>query len=417
MFKAIRLKEYLIYLFALIFPISGAMSNIILGLLIIISIFEKNFKEKFKIIKNNKLVWILYAIPILIFISTLFSSTSSHGFFMNSGIDNEYEFIFKHFIWLNFLFLILITSNFNLQQTIKMFLIGMFFSEIISYSIFFHIIDLNYFKNLGLLTQKSSYTDPSPFMHHSFYSIYLAISIILILDNLKNLKHIYKFIAIIFLLSATTNLFLNGGRVGQIAFFIGIILYSYKKFKNIKILSMITLILFLTFIIAFNFSPIFKKRISMAYNDINKVISHQNFGSSWGQRIAADITTIKIMINNPKYIIFGFGAGDAKKIFFKKGKENAPNEIKYLNGYSHLHNQFLQLWIDGSIISLFLIILFFYFLYKCNSSALTLGVIGIISFSFIADVIWYRPQTYILILFISAILCKLNPNKKEVKHA
>jgi len=415
--KIVNSKKNLIYLYALIFPISGALSNIILGLLIIFSIIENHFKEKLNIIKNNKLVWIIYAIPFLIFISTLFSPTSSNGFFMNSGIDNEYEFIFKHFIWLNFLFLILITSNFDIQQTIKMFLIGMFFSEIISYSIFFHIIDLNYFKNLGLLTQKSSYNDPSPFMHHSFYSIYLAVSIILILDNLDKFKNIYKLISIIFLLSATTNLFLNGGRVGQIAFFIGIILYIYKKFGNIKIISITTLILFLIFITAFNFSPIFKSRINLAYDDINKVISEKNFGSSWGQRIAADITTIKIMIHNPKYIIFGFGAGNAKEIFFKKGKENAPNEIKYLNGYSHLHNQFLQLWVDGSIISLILIILFFYFLYKCNPSPLTLGFIGIISFSFIADVMWYRPQTYVLILFISAILCKLNQNQKEAKYA
>ena len=415
--KIVNSKKNLIYLYALIFPISGALSNIILGLLIILSIIENHFKEKLNIIKNNKLVWIIYAIPFLIFISTLFSPTSSNGFFMNSGIDNEYEFIFKHFIWLNFLFLILITSNFDIQQTIKMFLIGMFFSEIISYSIFFHIIDLNYFKNLGLLTQKSSYNDPSPFMHHSFYSIYLAVSIILILDNLDKFKNIYKLISIIFLLSATTNLFLNGGRVGQIAFFIGIILYIYKKFGNIKIISITTLILFLIFITAFNFSPIFKSRINLAYDDINKVISEKNFGSSWGQRIAADITTIKIMIHNPKYIIFGFGAGNAKEIFFKKGKENAPNEIKYLNGYSHLHNQFLQLWVDGSIISLILIILFFYFLYKCNPSPLTLGFIGIISFSFIADVMWYRPQTYVLILFISAILCKLNQNQKEAKYA
>ena len=400
------LKAYLIYFYSLVFPVSAAFSNIILGLLIICSLLERNLKEKFKVIKNNKLVLIIYAIPLLLFISTILSSTASHGFFMNSGINNEYEFIIKHFIWLNFLFLILMTSKFDIQKVIKMFLIGIFFSETISYLVFFHIIDINYFKKIGLLYRHIAYNNPSPFMHHSFYSIYLAVSIILIFDNLSKLKGIFKIISMTFLFSATMNLFLNGGRIGQIAFFIGVILYVYKKYKNVKLFIFTIIVLSFVFMLAYKISPIFKTRANMAYNGITKVVLHKNYGSSWGRRIAADIAVLKIMLNNPKYILFGFGAGNAKKVFFEKGEKNASSEINFIKNFSHVHNQYFQLWIDGSILAFLLIFLFFYFLYRYNPSALTLSFIGIISFSFIADVIWYRPQTYILILFMSAILYK-----------
>jgi len=113
------------------------------------------------------------------------------------------------------------------------------------------------------------------------------------------------------------------------------------------------------------------------------------------------------ILKEPKNFIFGLGAGDAKKKFFEYAKKQDKNIYKTIKIVKHLHNQYLQLWMDGSILAFLLIILYFIYLYKYSPIPLTAGFIAIYAFSFIADVMLYRPKTYILFLFISAVLIKL----------
>jgi O-antigen ligase len=408
-------KNVALIAYAFVFPISLAASNAVLAIAFICWVIEGGWREKWEIIKNNKLVWILYAIVFLIFISTLFSHSCKHGFLISSGYKNEYQFLIKHFLWLNTLFLILITSKIDVKKLLSSFLLGMFFSEVVSYLIFFHLIDVNYFKKLGLLYKKSAYLDPSPFMHHSFYSLFLAVSILLIFDNLNRFKGVFKIISILFLISATVNLFINGGRAGQFALIFGALGYALFKYKKIKALLITFIVLIAVFLSAYNFSVVFKNRINLAFSDIKK-LKHQNYGSSWGQRVASNIAFVKIVLNNPKIFVFGCGAGDAKEVFFKEGKKLAPLEIKYLKNYQHLHNQYFQLWCDGSILAFILVLLYFFYLYKYAPSPLSIGIISIFMFSFLADVMFYRPRPYILLLFISAVLIKLSSSGYETSN-
>jgi len=399
-------KNYLIVLFAFVFPISIAAANIILGFMLICWLLEGNWREKTTIIKTNKLIWIIFAIPILIVVSTLFSGTITEGFFVNSGIKNEFQFV-KRLFWLNTLFLILATSKFDYKKVLSAFLMGMFFSEIISYLIFFDLVDVEKLKSLKLLSRMAATNDPSPFMHHSFYSLFLAVSILLILDNLNKFSGIFKFFSLIFLISATVNLFINGGRTGQFALIFGVIVYVFLKYKKIKPLIISMIVLFFFILSAYKFSPIFKTRADMALSNIKKVYIKNDYKSSWGQRLAANISFIKIIMNNPKIFLFGCGAGEAKKVFFKEGEKYAPHHIKFIKNYSHLHNQFFQLWCDGSILAFLLIVFYFVLLYKYSPLPLTASIIVIIAFSFISDIMWYRPKTYLLILFVSAILLSI----------
>ncbi len=402
-----KIKNFLLIIFAFVFPISLAAANILLGILTFCWILEGNWKFKFKKIKNNKLIWIIYLIPFILGVSTLLSSSSTNGFLVSSGYKNEYQFIFKHFLWLNTLFLILITSEVDTKKLLSSFLLGMFFSEVVSYLIFFHLIDINFFKNLGLLSRGVKYYDPSPFMNHTFYSLFLAVSILIILDNLKNFKGLFKILAIIFLISATINLFINGGRTGQIAFVIGTIIYIvfyYKKF--IYFLVSIFLISGI-FFMAFNFSPVFKSRVQYTFNDMNALIKNHNYSNSWGARVGLNIIGFYVLFDNPKNFLLGLGAGDAKLKYNQYANKNYKDIFKDFKDKIHLHNQYLQLWVDGGILAVLMILLYFYFLYKYAPIPLTLAVIIIFAFSCIADVMLYRPKPYILFLFISAVLVKL----------
>ncbi|MEO1958273.1 MAG: O-antigen ligase family protein [Nautiliaceae bacterium] len=323
---------------------------------------------------------------------------------MNSGIRNEYQFLIKHFLWLNTLFLILITSNIDYKKVLSAFLFGMLFSEVVSYLIFFDLINWQKLKSLHLLIKGASPFDPSPFMHHSFYSIFLAVSILIIFDKLKYFKGFLKLISVFFLVSATINLFINGGRLGQIALIFGVLVYALIKYKNYKAFIGAFFILTIIFFLAYNFSVNFKDRINYSLRDLKIVFNHKDFHNSWGQRIGADIVFLKIILNSPKKFILGCGAGDAKEIFFKEGKKVAPLEIKYLKNYLHLHNQYFQLWCDGGIVTFLLVIVYFFYLYKYSPLPITAAFISILAFSFIGDVILYRPKTYLFFIFMSFIL-------------
>jgi len=401
-----KVKNYLLIAFAFIFPISLAAANILLATSFICWLVEGRWREKVKVIKKNKLIWIIYAWPLLLAISTFFSSSITHGFFMNSGIKNEYQFIVQHFLWLNTIFLILITSKIDYKKLLSAFLFGMLFSEIVSYLIYFKIINWKALKSAGLLTKSVSPFDPSPFMHHTFYSLFLTIAILLIFDNLKNFRGIIKIFSMVFLVSATINLFINGGRTGQLALIFGVLVYAINKYKSYKAFFKAFFLLISIFIIAYNFSYIFKKRMNMGINGLENVYLHNNFESSWGKRIAGNIIFTKIVLNNPKIFVLGCGAGEAKEKFLEFAKAYDMKMYLAIKNFVHLHNQYFQLWCDGSILAVVLIILYFIYLYKYAPSPLTLSIIVVFAFSFIADVMLYRPKTYMLFLFISALLLK-----------
>jgi O-antigen ligase len=382
-----------------------AGTNILLGIALLCWILEGDYGKKWEFLKQNKLIWIIYSIILLLLISAFFSHSKMDGFAMSKGLANSYIFIVKHFIWLSFLLPILLTSDVDYKKLVGAFLFGVFFSEIVSYLVYFHIIDINYFKKLGLLSRAIRYHDPSPFMHHSFYSVFLAITILFILEHITKFRNIFfKIISGLFLISATINLFINGGRVGQIAFIIGIVIYVIGKFKKWKTFLITALILSGILFSAYKYSPIFHSRVNLALSDIEKA-KQGRFNTSWGQRIGLDIVASHLFFNFP-YFFTGLGMGDAKKEFMEFAKEHYPKIWRAIRNQSHLHNQYFQLWSDGSIVAMVLILLYFIYLYKLAPSPLTLGVIAVFAFSFIADVFLYRPKTYVLFLFISAILIK-----------
>jgi len=406
-----KIINYLLILFAFIFPISISGANFIIVLLIVIWILEGDFKSKFKKLKENKLITILILLEITLIISSLLSNSFSNAFFVRHSLHNILTFYLKYFSFYIMFFIVFYTSikKEYIEKLISAFLFGMLFSEIVSYSIYFNVIDIDYFKAKGFIHRSAFPWNPSPFMHHSFYTIFLSVAILLIFDNLFRIKNkILIFFSVLFLCSAVTNLFLNGGRLGQVAFVVSFLVYIFFKFKNIKLFFLgivgISLILF----IAFKFSPVFNKRVNLAVSNINQIVSHQNFHTSWGERIGADFISFKILTSNYKDFLFGLGAGDAKKEYFNFAKKNYPKIYKQINNLIHVHNQFFQLWIDGGIFAFILMILYFIYLYKLSPMPLTIGIIIVFIIGFLGDVLLYRPKTFLLLIFISVILMNLS---------
>ncbi len=344
--KRINYKKYISYLligYAFSFPISKAATNLFEILAILLWIAEGNWKEKFALYKNN-----LLSIAIALLIGFSLLSILWHG---NAELTFRYVAKYRHL-----LIIFVFYSSFDKKYTshiISAFLLGMFLSEMMSYAIFFELI---HYKNI-------SPHDPSPFMSHMTYSTVLAFTINVLLVKFfyeKNLK--YKLFYIFFFLTATANLFINGGRTGQIIFIILILVTIFSSVQHkIRAFTISIGLIFLTFFLAYNFSTNFNNRANQLYTDMHNVVIDNNYNGSAGARIALTIVGTNTFIDHP---LLGTGIAYDMQDIKNYCQEHHFNG-DYFEGFSDYHNGFItisvQLGLIGLIISLLIIYILFSF--------------------------------------------------------
>ena len=335
---------YSVLIFALTLPLSRALISFFVIFLPLLWIIEGDFQRKYEQIKSSKL---LLAILFFLFFSILSITWTEDLTVGMKGLRLD----------MYFFALFVIATSVKKEQVpsiISAFLVGMLISEVIAYGVFF---ELWTFKH-------ATVQNPSPFMMHIDYSVFMAFTSLLLLNrifaNHYELKEKlgYGF----FFLTVTGNLFLAIGRTGQIAFIVGVFVMSIIHFKiTIKSFLISTLLLFSIFTTAYNISDSFKVRADAGLSDIQK-ISDMNLNSSWGVRVAYYIVTYDIVKNNP---IVGVGLGDYKdQITLMLETQEYPylneNTKKFMKKF-HPHNQYLFILIQMGIVGL---ILFLYIIYQ-----------------------------------------------------
>lgn len=160
----------------------------------------------------------------------------------------------------------------------------------------------------------------------------------------------------LFFLSVTANLFINGGRTGQIIFIILMLLtfmmYSKNKLKSF-LLSMLFIIL--VYITAYNKSPNFHNRANYTYHEVQNMIINHDFRGSFSTRIALWIVGIDKFLDNP---YFGVGMGnEIKDIKMYASKYKVGN---HLVGFPDHHNTFITIGLHSGIIALLSILFICY---------------------------------------------------------
>lgn len=340
MIKKIDYTKYINYaliVYAFSFPISKAGTNLFEILAIVLWILEGNWKEKFALYKQNILS---IAIALLIGFSLL--SILWHG---NAELTFKYVVKYRHL-----LIIFVFYSSFDKKYAsyiLSAFLVSMFISELMSYAIFFELI---HYKNI-------SPSDPTPFMSHMTYSTLLAFTVNVLLVRFfyeKDLK--YKFFYIFFFLTATINLFINGGKTGQIIFIVLILVTVFASVKHkLKAFAISMSTLFIAFFLAYNYSPNFHNRANQLYSGVTNMVNDNNFNGPGGYRTGLSIIGINTYLQNPI-----LGTGIAYNI--KNPETNITNKmLKIINvqRFADYHSAFItisvQLGIVGLIISLLIL--------------------------------------------------------------
>jgi len=329
-------------LYAFIIPISRAGIVFFTALMILLWVLEGDFKNKFINMKNNNLIVLIIALMALYFISLSWSDTFINGF--------KYSIKFWYFIPIFVIFTSV--KKEYIKYMISAFLISMLISEIISYGIFFEWWN---FKNRPP-------NDPTPFMNHLQYSMFLAFTALLLLNKAFIEKNIItKMGYILFFITVSINLFINGGRTGQVAFIVSLFVVGFlnikKKFKAVLYMLVLATSILYT---GYNLSPNFKHRVDYAIKDMSEIIHKQNYCHSFGMRVGMWIVAIDIIKDNP---IVGVGVSDAMTTMRSYINE-FHSDKKCAKPLPNFHNDFVQLLVQLGFIGGILYLLIFYNIFR-----------------------------------------------------
>lgn len=390
--------NYLIIAYAFLLPLSRAGVVLLSGLLVIAWLIEGRFQEKYQLLKESKVILAL----------SLFIIFNIFSFIWSDNIPNAFEYVKKYWYFLPMIVIFTSIQKEYIQKTLSAFIFGMFISEIIAYGVFF---ELWHFKH-------ATPQNPTPFMHHIEYSIFLAFTALILLGRIFREKDIkYKVLYSIFFTTISGNLFLTAGRTGQIGFILGLFVLAMISFKNkFKALVVSMLLAVIVLGVAFNFSPTFRDRIMLAQSSLLNSIEKKNYCTSWGSRVGAWVVSKDMIMQYP---VIGIGIDDNMQEFYRLIETKYPEMICNEKALVHMHNQYLQILTQTGVIGLILFLFIFYKIGQLKIKAHEYGQIKyiyltVILFAFISEVLLHRQFGMALFALIIGLLLAQNRVENEV---
>ncbi len=336
-----EILNYLIVIYAFLLPISRAGIVLFTALIFIVWLLKSPIKDNIKFLFKSKFV--------VVFL--LFVTYSFIGLLWSSNLDEGINYAIRYWYYLPMFIIAANLKKEYLNATITAFLLSMFISEVLSFGMFFELIEI---KN-----QPSPF--PTPFMHHIQYSVFIVFTSLFLLNKIYYTDILkYKIMYGIFFITVTINIFINGGRTGYIVFFITIFIVVFLNIQNRLKAIFITLFLIISSMtLAYNYSPTFGQRVQDSKVEIKEIIE-QKFNTSVGQRIAMYYMGGQIIYKNP---IFGVGTGDEMDVL-KDIIDTEHPQLSSIKELRHFHSVLLHTAVQLGLLGLILQILIFYHLYK-----------------------------------------------------
>ena len=385
-----KIYHYLLVILGFLLPLTVAGGNLIIGIIVLIWLFSGNYQSKISEIINNKLA----------IASILFFSIHVVGLIWTEDMLWGLHIVHKMWYFLLLLpILLTIVKKENIRYYISAFLLAMMLSELLSYLVWFEVIPA--FKNATLI-------NPTPFMSHISYNPLLAFTFYLVSHEVvfnKKLKDMQRYMYGFFALTITVNMFITGGRSGQVAFFIIASILIFQLYgKNLKALLFSILMILGVFFTAYNNSALFSERFDSIEHDIS---NYDNFkDTSVGLRLTFAIHSWEIIKNN---VFIGVGTGDFPNEYKKINMSKTPKLASARNP----HNMYILILTQLGLFGLFTLLYMFYVQFRIaliseNKFLKDVGLILPILFLIImwSDSYLLGHYTTLMFVFFSSFLYK-----------
>lgn len=385
-------------LYAFILPLSRAGISILTILLIVVWWLEGDLKHKIRTLLAHKVMQIL-------FIFLLFNMVSS---LWTDNILGTIDYVKKYWYFSPILVFYTSLKKEYLSRVLSAFIFGMFVSEMIAYGVFFELWQYKH----------ATPANPSPFMHHIEYSVFLAFSALIVLERIFHVQKLYmKFSYSFFFLSISGNLFLTAGRTGQIAFVLGLFVLAMVSFKNKwKALGVFLVLGSVIVMSAFHLSDTFQQRVLTAKESLTSVVNDNNYCTSWGSRVGVCLIAKEMVTKNP---LLGEGIMDNMRQFHRLIDTKYPEMKCVQDNLMHMHNQYIQIATEIGLIGLFLFLGIFYQVGRLEIEDkvflhMKYIYLTILLFSFVSEVIFHRQFSMAFFALIVGLLLVENRREDEI---
>ena len=343
-FNLDKTYQYLLISLAFLLPLTVSGANTIIVLIVLLWLFSGDYLSKYNQIKQSKLLIASIVFFVLHVIGLLWTE------------DLEWVLHMVHKMWyflLLFPILCTIVKSSYTKHYIAAFLLAITLTEILSYLVWFEIIPP--FKD-------ATVENPTPFMSHITYNPILAFSIYLVLHEIffnKNLTQFRFSLYSFFALSMSINMFITGGRAGQVMYFamLAILIFQFFNKKKVKALLLTTALIPSIFITAYQASDLFQQRVDDA---VKNTINYSEIKSaSVGERITFALNSWEVIKENP---IIGIGTGDFPSEYAKVNRVNTPE----MHNTTNPHNMYALIAVQLGFVGLVSMLSIFYFQIKLS---------------------------------------------------
>ncbi len=320
-------QSYLLIAFVFFLPISSAAPNLILLVILVLWLVEANFARKWQQMRQHPLFFPMLAFALLYPVSLLWTEDMAWGLHM----------VERHAIFLLFPLLLTVVRKEHLSLYFSAFIAAMTLSEIASYAVWFHWLAIPGIDPL----------DPAGFLGHWEYNPFLALAIYFMVYQLlfNPVASWQRWLFVVFIITMTINMFITGGRIGQIAYFalMGLLLLQYFSYKGRLKQGVLAgaIALPLIFSIAYQSSDLFQTRVDRAIHEIQ---THDE--TKTGSVNARFIFWQNTLAMIPEHVWLGVGIGDFPDAYNQFVGDRVPPETlmgKWGEGTGHNqpHNQYL----------------------------------------------------------------------------
>ena len=383
--------QFLLIILAFLMPLTVFGGNLIIVIICVLCLVSGNYKSKFDQIINNKLM----------LASIVFFCIHLFGLLWTEDLAWGLHIVHKmwYFIGL-FPILYTIVRKDYISHYISAFILAISITEVCSYLVWFEVIEP--FKN-------ATVSNPTPFMSHISYNPILAIAIYFVLHEIffnKKITNLVFSLYSFFSISMTINMFITGGRAGQVMFFVmlAIIIFQFFNTQKIKALFLILFLIPGIFITAYQTSDLFQVRVDAAVKNITYY--SDNKASSVGLRITFSLNSWDVIKKNP---IIGVGTGDFPIEYKKINKINTPG----LPNTTNPHNMYVLVAMELGALGVISMLSIFYYQIKLsfNSSTKFIRDFGITLPLLFLVIMWSDSYllghyTTLIFIFFSSFLYK-----------
>ncbi len=314
-------------------PTHVAPAYILSAFILLLWLIEGRFREKFADLRHHPVFWVFWGYFLVLPISLLWSDNLAWGWKMSG----------KGLFFLLFPLYLSVARREHVKLYVTAFIAAVTISEMMAY---YNWLQLHYLTDLppGIRNDHAPW-EITPFVNHVMYNPILAFGAYLLGHALlfERLSTVKRVVYAGFLVTMTANMFISGGRAGQVAFLAMMALLVLQRFARRPVLAG-TVALALTaglFMTAYQTSDLFKHRVDLAVHEVQNY--EQAVNSSVGLRINLAINSFRLFLENP---FLGVGAGDFPKEYARINAEHTP---QWDAGWNP-HNQYLLMLTSAGLL-------------------------------------------------------------------